>query len=272
MTVRDAAWFARALRDGCRALDTALDTNTIAPPITDRIDAAQQTLSASAKLFLPVENCKVETAGDVVFLRLDSLNSGSNLTLLIDRKFWDTLRHSDALLHLEGRRVMLRHTSPYASTRADHQLARVVTGRFEDYFSVRLIREEPGLADYRRANLEVRHISEQIAEADVRAGAEIVAFERPEYPMVIGDHTVALGGTAQETTENVQANPQPVVGLSKHGEGPRTLVWGKLRKDHDHRQSNNLGTYDPLESLTKAYEEGDPLPLRDSEFAPAHIV
>ena len=211
-------------------------------------------------LCLPISNVRIETQGETVALRLDTLNGGQPLTLILDHKFW---RHTlslltDAKLLLEDGRVFLRYASVSGITHRDIEdqwLGNLITGRVQDYHSVRAKAGE-SIINYRRAALEVRQDATQKVENEQLKVAAAFNTQNPTYPMEIGNHTVALGGTAQETAGNVNPDKPAqgkVVGVFKNGDAPKVTRFGRrVRAGHERRAGVNKGKYDQLQSLTDA--------------------
>jgi hypothetical protein len=223
-------------------------------------------------LRLPVENIRHEIHGDpvkdpencMVALRLDTLNGGP-LTLLVDWSFWYyTLRLlKNSVLYLEDGRVFIGYRD---RAKVDQWLGHLITGRRMDWHSVRATEGE-SVINYRRAALEVRqNATQKIEDERLKVTADFNT-ENPTYPMTIGDHTVALGGTTQETAGNVNPDKPStgkIVGLYKYRDKPKTTVFGKrVSAGHADRAGVNKGDYDQLQMLTDALMDV-PTETRDS--------
>jgi hypothetical protein len=201
-------------------------------------------------LLLRVGDIATEEHGEIVALRLDSLNGGRALTLLIDKKFWRfTLSlMTYARLRLEDGRVFLR----YAGVGVDQWLGHLVTGRRMDWHSVRSKAGE-SVIDYRLASLEVRQDTDQKAEDERLKSVVDFQTENPEYPMLIGGKRVYVGGTAQQTAGNGKPKGQKVVGIFKYRDSPKTTRFGRsVTAGHERRQGVNAGEYDQMNELTAA--------------------
>jgi len=228
------------------------------------IQHAQQQMGAGKPLRLPVENVRFEIHGDpvkdpencVVALRLDTLNA-AQLILFVDWSFWHyTLRLlKNAVLYLEDGRVFIGYRD---RVRIDQWLGHLIVGRKQDWHSVRAT-DGDAVIDYRKAALEIRQDSVQKSEDERLKAVDEFNTENPTYPMEIGDHTVALGGTTQETAGKVNPDKPStgkIVGLYKNGQKPKTTQFGKqVSAGHEDRVGVNKGKYDQLADLTKRLME-----------------
>lgn len=131
-----------------------------------------------------------ENHGTFWAVKLDALNNGKPLTLLLDRKpaFAGNLYLKKVGENIQ---VWLRYPKRGSRVQVDHYLPRAITGQYEDYWSVSLCDNGDGhTLDYRRSNIRVEKA------ADIKAHEKWLTEEngrnidKPDRMMQIDGHRV----------------------------------------------------------------------------------